>query len=103
MLVTAAGIYTYGGVLTLTRSTVAGNIAAQGGGVVAGSNGLIENTTISGNAANGNVRRARGQRPFLQIRNVTITDNVADADADGHGDGGGFRGTSQISELDHRR
>jgi CSLREA domain-containing protein len=91
------GVYTYGGVLTLTRSTVAGNIAAQGGGVVAGSNGLIENTTISGNAANGNVGGLAASAPFLQIRNVTITDNVADADADGHGDGGGFGGTSQIS------
>ena len=58
----AAGIYNNGGTLTLTNSTVSGNVAGAGGGYFASGNGggvfnggtaTLTNCTFTGNSANG--------------------------------------------------
>lgn len=54
-----------GGPLAIVNSTISGNKAALNGG------GLISNSSV-------------------RLANVTITDNIADSDANGSGDGGGF-------------
>ena len=96
--VTGGGIFMAAGVLTLTRSTVTGNSASYaGGGAIASGAGVIENTTFSGNTSNGDFGGLGGGGTGLRVRNVTITDNVADADSNGSGDGGGFGGSNEIS------
>jgi CSLREA domain-containing protein len=63
------------GVLTLTRSTLSGNVANLGGGGI-----FLSSATAS---------------PTLTIRDSTLTLNRADGDGDGVGDGGGL--TAAIS------
>lgn len=100
----AGGIHTYGGTdLLIVRSTISGNVATgqRGGGLLFdGSHGLVLDSTISGNRADldgggifrnagydaGNGGQANGR---LELRNCTVTANVADADGSGSGDGGG--------------
>jgi hypothetical protein len=71
-----AGIFTYGGALTITNSTISGNNAPYGdsGGMVNNSPTVISNTTISGNTAN----YAAGiyNVLVLTLTNVTISGNV---------------------------
>jgi hypothetical protein len=91
--------------LIVRRSTISGNsTSGDGGGIfIEGSSvapgGLagvtIDSSTISGNHADGSggaIFIAGGLRSGrrLQVIRSTITDNTADADANGSGDGGGI-------------
>jgi hypothetical protein len=71
------------------NSTIANNFTgmAVGGAAFFGPT-LIVNSTISGNTANANFGGVVGLD--LNLVNVTITNNIADADNDGIGDGGGL-------------
>lgn len=102
------GITWFGSAFVMTNSTVSGNTAgAQGGGIITvGGNVTMTNCTISGNTAGGNGGGIDSQNtdslsgPYTLI-NVTITNNVADSDNNGTGDGGGIfnRSPGTISLL----
>ncbi len=68
------GMYNYYSELTLVNATVSGNSAYGSGG------GIVEESTDT-----------------LYLYNATITDNTADVDADGWGDGGGLVAGGSIS------
>ena len=95
----SGGIY-MGGNLSLLSSAVYSNTAANGYGggldVVGTSNVVtVTNSTISGNRATnsgGGIYAAGG----VHLNNATVTNNVADSDHDGTGDGGGLDGFVQI-------
>ena len=75
--------------ITLTNSTVSGNSAGfYGGGLLAFNDIILTNSTVSGNSAS----RGGGLRAFndITLTNSTIAFNVADADNNGTGDGGGI-------------
>jgi CSLREA domain-containing protein len=83
-----------GAVVTLVNSTISGNIAdADGGGIYNGFLGVtltLNNSTISGNRAyesGGGI--FNGNDSTTMLTHVTITDNTADLDNNGSGDGGG--------------
>ena len=84
------GIYNYR-TLTIMNSTIDDNKAAQGGGIYhSGDTLTITNTTISGNKAyksGGGILISDGNA-FL--KNVTISDNIANYDDIFDGDGGGI-------------
>lgn len=73
--------------LTLINSVVSGNYATGRGGGIAFSNAVIINSTISGNTADrdGGGIYANGT---TDLYNVTVTENLADADTAGGGSGG---------------
>jgi CSLREA domain-containing protein len=84
-----------GGTLSLDRSTLSGNVVTGttfgGGAIMSGGSAtlVITNTTLSGNASahhGGGLYLSSGTANF---NNVTLTDNQADSDASGAGDGGG--------------
>jgi CSLREA domain-containing protein len=86
------GIYAYGP-LTLSNSTVSGNVAGGfGGGIEIDFPSTITNVTISGNSANysgGGIDNDEGK---ATLNNVTVTGNTGDADGDDLGAGGGIAG-----------
>jgi len=91
------GIYNTG-TLIMRDSTVSGNAAqgslGGGGGIDTSGVALLENVTVSDNTAangGGGINVSGGGPEALRMNNVTIAGNVADADADGIGDGGGIR------------
>jgi predicted outer membrane repeat protein len=90
----------FGDSSTVTGSTLNDNQATFGGGIAnRGNSGAVVtiiNSTISGNAAT-----ADGGGLYVDIggtfdlENATVTNNIADSDANGSGDGGGvFRGSA---------
>ncbi len=87
------GLYNEGG-LTIDQSTFNGNKAYMGAGLFHGKAGAtITNSTFSDNRANGDgsgiaVQGAQGT--YLDLSNVTIAFNVADADNSNSGDAGGI-------------
>lgn len=85
------GIWTNSGPVTVTQSAIFNNHATTHGGAIASAGGAVylENTTLSGNTADF-CCGAIETDSTLKLRNVTITANTADADADGSGDGGAF-------------
>lgn len=89
------------GLLTVQDSTITGNAANFGGGLSTegASTATLTNVTISGNGAyadGGGISVETGGSVALQ--NVTIADNRADYDSNGGGDGGGvFASTSGAS------
>ncbi len=88
------GIYAIGDttMVSLDRSLVAGNLAAEEGGGIAmfaGRSLTITNSTISGNAAI-NYGGGINTRVVTSIAHSTITENVADADSDNYGNAGGI-------------
>lgn len=102
------GIENIGGSLTVDASTISGN-TADGGGLHSPYNGAgggidafdgpvtITNSTISGNVAHtdgGGINAFGVIGIAVQLRNVTIVGNRADADADGTGSGGGIADTA---------
>jgi CSLREA domain-containing protein len=78
---------------TISRSTISGNHSTASGGGIANSGQLhATNSTISGNRsddAGGGVDTAGGGGT-VDLLNVTLSRNMADADRDGTGDGGGL-------------
>ena len=92
-----------GAPLILTESTFFNNISALDGGAVYILDGLVtlRNVTISGNSAknNGGGIDINSATITANLNDVTITENLADSDNDGSGNGGGiFRdtGTAQV-------
>lgn len=90
----------FGDSATITGSTVNGNLAVFGGGIAnRGNSGAVvtlTNSTVSGNSATND-----GGGLYVDIggtfdlRNATVTNNIADSDANGSGNGGGiFRGSA---------
>lgn len=87
----------------IEASTISGNVATnqtlnngEGGGGIVNSSGAvggvmtITNSTISENRANGNFAGLYVLHGSVVMNNVTLANNVADADADGFGNVGGF-------------
>jgi CSLREA domain-containing protein len=88
------GIYNNNsGIFKIVDSTIATNLTdGDGGGAYNYYSALtLVNTTVSGNQANGSGGGiVEESTDTLHLYNATITDNVADADADGSGAGGGL-------------
>lgn len=92
-----------GGILTRSKmwilySTIINNeSAAEGGGIALGNNNIetvLVNSTLSGNSAGtyggGIAIGAHTSMGYTKLHNVTITNNIADANEDGAGNGGGI-------------
>ncbi|HEY9668863.1 MAG TPA: filamentous hemagglutinin N-terminal domain-containing protein, partial [Coleofasciculaceae cyanobacterium] len=89
--------HTGSGTLTVLNSTITNNTALNGGGISRTRNGgdqgfaNITNSTISGNGS-----FADGGGVYINgvfnatLTNVTVTNNTADLDGNGYGDGGGI-------------
>lgn len=89
------GLYLYGSASGITNSTVNGNTALIGGGIVASSWAQITNTTVSGNTAvdsGGGIVKSFGDTAW--IVNSTVSNNIADS-----GDGGGVVNTGGVLNL----
>ena len=93
------GVYVSRGSLQITGTTIANNaVAARGGGVhVFGAVVTMTNVTVSGNSArdHGGGIFAQADNPLfaplsLLANNVTLSNNLADSDMNGNGDGGGI-------------
>ncbi|MBI2346731.1 MAG: thrombospondin type 3 repeat-containing protein, partial [Deltaproteobacteria bacterium] len=82
--------------LTVSASTISSNSAISGGGLSGNGQVSVTNSTVSGNGAYayGGGLAVGGLSPMpettVHLNNVTITGNVADADVDTLGDGGGI-------------
>ena len=98
-----------GGVLILQNSTLANNSASDGSnfpsdggglGIESASDTRLTNVTFSGNRAanNGGGISRIGTLNLLTLNNVTISNNMADSDHNGSGDGGGiYRGGGGVT------
>ncbi len=101
----AGGLLTRSGPTKVRRTTIAGNQAGtDGGGIGVLSDGplRVQNSTISGNDAdrNGGGVGVLDPNGTVKLRSTTVTDNVADADSQTGGDGGGIApGGSRFSLL----
>ena len=97
------GLYNNCDIMLIRNSTFSGNAAkgvdndstgsdgddAQGGGIWTYCSGDIYNTTIAGNAADGNGGGIYDEDDIVGLNNVTITSNTADANEGGSGGNGG--------------
>ena len=97
------GIYTAGGTLTITGSTISFNFASLWGGGINGG-GTITDSTISGNTAGGGDDHRPGQGGGIYgggtISNSTISGNTAWGDEfKGPGLGGGIYGGGTFSNT----
>jgi uncharacterized repeat protein (TIGR01451 family)/CSLREA domain-containing protein len=103
--------------LTIDGSTISGNQAGSNGGGIntystnSGPTVNIKDSTLSGNTADRSGGGIYTSLAYLTIDHSTIADNIADANNDGDGDGGGlydlytdgsvvFRGTILASNSD---
>ncbi|MBK5232831.1 MAG: CSLREA domain-containing protein [Thermoleophilia bacterium] len=90
------GIRNGSGSLSLEGVTVSGNESAfSAGGIAVYSSLAMVNSTISGNKSagqGGGLYMPGGS--LTTVRSSTITNNTADSDAEGNGDGGGFADTN---------
>ncbi|MGC2234656.1 MAG: choice-of-anchor Q domain-containing protein [Pyrinomonadaceae bacterium] len=109
----AAGgaIYTRDGMMSITGSTFTGNTTtstgqnSQGGAVAVQGNGqlTINNSVLTGNSTTKDggaiYYQPNGGTPFLTITDSTISNNIANSDADDFGNGGGLslQGTGSVS------
>jgi hypothetical protein len=88
---TGGGIQGLGGNLTVTSSTISGNSANNGGGIYGQSVSLtVTDSTISGNAANSSGGGISTPYGSVRLAHSTITGNMADADHNNTGQGGGI-------------
>jgi hypothetical protein len=90
--VSGGGIFHRDGTLVLYASTLNGNSAEIGGGLnISFATADVTNSTISDNTASlhGGGVYVSGIPAEVGFSNVTISDNTADQDADGDGQGGG--------------
>lgn len=101
--VSAGGLFNMG-TTTIISSTISGNTATNdgstlnggegGGGIVngSGSSGALSivNSTISGNKAHGHYGGIYNVNGTVQLASVTLTENIADSNSDGFGNGGGI-------------
>ncbi len=91
------------GAAIVRRSTIAGNDARQGGGIMNVGNLRIENSTLSGNSttqSGGGI--FHGAAAQLLVANATVTDNIADANSTSSGLGGGVFVITGASPADLR-
>lgn len=89
------------GFATVDKSTVSSNVSSgNGGGIWSSVHLEISNSTISSNSAftNGGGVFSTGTGTFL-VGFTTITQNEADEDDDGTGDGGGIFSTTDVTEV----
>ncbi len=102
------GIYVnvaLGSSLRLTRSTVSNNTALIGGGLYNDTGGgslAVVNSTISGNAATqfgGGMAFPNDPSTTVNLSSLTLSDNTADSDNNGVGDGGGFWNNGQTLTM----
>jgi CSLREA domain-containing protein len=93
------GIFVHGAA-NLTGSTVSGNTAGTGGGISVDSYGelVAVNSTISGNYSNGDGGGLHSAS-YAELFNVTVTENLANADDSGSGKGGGVANVGSLLEL----
>ncbi len=89
---------------SLNRSLVAENFnRVAGGGVSLSGDGtqtlIFTNTTFSGNRTNGDGGGLYAESGTVDLYNVTVTDNTADADANNTGDGGGLARSGGSTNL----
>ena len=73
----------------INRSTISRNHAAEGGGIFSAGSSIIINSTISGNQADNYDGGILAYNNRVVLANSTVAHNVADADRDGTGVGGG--------------
>ena len=95
------GILVTRGALTLTDSTISGNLADSWGGGIetrSGASTNVVNTTISGNRARHDGGGLDNSGGVMTLLNVTVTANVADAEQNFPGGGGigNFGGTTTL-------
>jgi len=89
---------------TINRSLLAQNSSVeQGGGLSIGGPGSLNvtliNTTLSGNSTDGDGGGLYAEAGTVNLYNVTVTDNTADADGDDQGDGGGLADSGRNTTL----
>ena len=103
--------FTATGPMDISYSTLYGNSAAESGGAVfisqAGDVDIV-NSTISGNSAGASGGGLAIEETQVEIRHSTITENQADADNDGVGQGDGLSlnppgpfADNSVTRLDH--
>ncbi len=83
---------------TISRNTDTGDGASAGGGGiladnVTGSTFYATNTTLAGNTANGYGGGVFVRSGLVQLSSATVTDNIANSNADPSGQGGGIAGS----------
>ena len=97
------GLHVHGGTVYLTRSTLFDNLAEEwpsgpltvnnGGGIsLRIATAHVVNSTLSGNRAEESGGGAYSEESVLSLSHTTVAGNSADANNDGHGDGGGVFG-----------
>jgi hypothetical protein len=93
------GIYSLAANLTLIGTTISSNTASNGAGIlVAGGTATVTSSTISGNSTFGGGGGILNFGGSLSVRHSTITANIADAENNLVGSGGGIAGPAT---LDH--
>ena len=99
---TGGGIFT-AGQLTVVESTISGNSGADGGGISQSQGDLtISSSTLSGNMVGRNGGGIRSVSGSLTVRHSTISGNAADTAIGGYtGRGGGVWVGSSTAILDH--
>uniref|UniRef100_UPI00195091AE DUF4347 domain-containing protein n=1 Tax=Spirulina sp. CCY15215 TaxID=2767591 RepID=UPI00195091AE len=96
----ASGGGLYADNITLTNSTVSGNSAGyNSGGLNANNNIALTNSTVSGNSAGNDGGGMRANN--ITLTNSTIAFNVADANNNGNGNGGGLFANSNTSTIEN--
>ena len=101
------GINKYVGSLIVTNSTISGNVAGAGGGGISNVNGgtTVTNSTISGNQTAGN-GGGISNYSTLTVTNSTISMNNANTDGGGiynHGTSNVYNSTITGNDADHDR
>jgi CSLREA domain-containing protein len=85
------GVFNIGSATTIRNSTISDNRATVGGGIYHGGYPLaLINDTISGNSSDGNGGGLHNNSGTTGLFNVTVTQNLANADDSGAGIGGGI-------------
>lgn len=81
------------GTVSISGSTISDNFGASASGGIgfgSGTAAVITNSTVSGNSTRGDGGGIGFTAGTLRLDNVTITNNAADVDRDGAGNGGGI-------------
>jgi hypothetical protein len=88
----AGGIWNYGGTLTLTNSTVSGNSATTGGGIYNNyGTASLTNSTVSGNSTTSMFTGGGGIVSTGATATMTLTDSAVSGNSTtGYGSGGGI-------------
>ncbi|MCH8066289.1 MAG: hypothetical protein IIC90_10780 [Chloroflexi bacterium] len=97
------GVFQSGATALIASVTISNNAARTTGGAIGSSSSTLTvlNSTISGNTAGttGGAIYQEGASPDVNLINATITGNIADADNNGSGAGGGVALSSGTSTV----